>query len=153
MHEGGFPRIGLEPVTKDNEFTALSSPGVTRNGNSRMLEPTPAMRNASAMLGTQGYSLTANENFAVMNCWLSPEGDMYPCIYKAHQALLVALGFSDDSEMEDAGWIKLTRLRWCVTEVEAPLGVTDAQWSTIARWLELNQYPVQVLYELQRAAV
>jgi hypothetical protein len=76
-----------------------------------------------------------------MHGWLSPGGDLYPCAFKDHDVLCRALGYAHESVIENAGYCKLSNLEWLVSPRYCARELTDAQWTTIERWYDSNEFP------------
>ena len=104
------------------------------------LLPTPEMRQAKGRLESVGEVPTRDEELLAMNGWLAPDGTLYSCGYRTHDALCRALGFAHESGLEQAGYCKLSQLEWLVSARYCPRALTEAQWATIERWYARNGF-------------
>jgi hypothetical protein len=78
------------------------------------LLPTPEMRQAKGRLESVGEVPTRDDELLAMNGWLAPDGTLYSCGYRTHDALCRALGFVHESGLEQAGYCKLSNWSgWC----------------------------------------
>ena len=102
---------------------------------------TEEMRVAKAWL--EKVEIPAQQDTALLaiHGWLSPEGALYACGWEQHNVLTAALGFRHESDIEGAGYCKLSALRWLVQPRYCQTGLTEAQWETIERWYERNGFP------------
>lgn len=105
------------------------------------LEPTDEMRKAKSWIETVVTPPRADKTLLAMHGWLSPSGDLYACGWEDHDALTSALGFAHQSEIEAAGFCKLSRLEWLVAQRYRERELTAEQWTTIERWYERNNFP------------
>lgn len=80
--------------------------------------------------------------FHAINGWLDPEGKLYPCPPKQHDPLIVYLGFRFEYEAEDAGWCKLSNLRWLLGRRHGNRGLTTPQKRTLEQWHWTNGFPM-----------
>lgn len=120
-----------------------ASPNVGVGARRVMLQPTEAMQRARAWLETIKTPPEPDASLLAMNGWLCPEGHLYACAWQKHDPLTHALGFKHQSEIEEAGYCKLSRLEWLVEPRYRTQPLTAAQWQTISRWYETNGYPVE----------
>ena len=105
------------------------------------LVPTDEMRAAKAWLEKLEKPVRQDTELLAMHGWLSPEGKLYACGWKKHDELTSALGFAHESDIEAAGYCKLSQLKWLVQPRYAQQGINDAQWCTIEKWYQRNGFP------------
>jgi len=105
------------------------------------LLPTAEMRAAKGQLEAVLDPPIRDDECLSMNGWLAPDGTLYSCGYKTHDLLCRVLGFAHESEIEQAGFCKLTNLEWLVSARYCPRSLTEAQWATIERWYVRNSFP------------
>lgn len=68
--------------------------------------------------------------------WLSPSGDLYPCRYWEHIALIGQLIDGGEADAEKLGWKKLQNSKWfCMPEPE----LTQRQRDTIFDWCQKHK--------------
>lgn len=110
--------------------------------NARLgLEPTARMRRAKAFVEEIQCPPKPDKHLVAMNGWLCPQGQLYGCAWKNHDELTTALGYRHESEIEEAGFCKLSRLEWLVEPRYRTTPLTEAQWKTISNWYEKNGFP------------
>lgn len=105
------------------------------------LQPTDEMRRAKAWIEAIQCPPEPDHELLATHGWLSPDGILYACGWKQHDKLTLALGFKHEAEIEEAGFCKLTQVRWLVEPRYCGTGLTDRQWQTIERWYERNGFP------------
>jgi len=130
------PLIGLSPET--NEFQGvrkMSSPRTVK------LVPTDRMRQAKGWIEKISQPPEEDKELLAIHGWLSPDGKLYACSFKSHDVLCKALGFNHESEIENAGFCKLTEMAWCVAPRYSKVGLTPEQWRTIEQWYDSNDLP------------
>ena len=105
------------------------------------LVPTDEMRDAKAWLERLEDPVKPDRDLLATHGWLDPEGLLYASGWEKHNELTRALGFTHESDIEDAGYCKLSQLKWLVGPRYCKKGVTDEQWSTIEKWYQRNGFP------------
>lgn len=105
------------------------------------LMPTEEMRKAKAWLERIATPPQPDDELLAIHGWLEPEGRLYACGWEKHNELTKALGFGHESEVEAAGYCKLSALAWLVGPKYCQKGLTEAQWATIERWYARNGFP------------
>lgn len=105
------------------------------------LLPTDEMRAAKVWLETIASPPTVDDDLLAIHGWLCPAGKLYACGWEKHNDLTRALGYAHESDIEKAGFCKLSQLRWLVQPRYCARPLTDAQWGTIERWYEKNGFP------------
>jgi hypothetical protein len=132
--ESGMPRL------------ARSSAGPVN-----VLVPTDAMRRAKSSLAVNQGKPIEDRELLAMHGWLSPDGTLYACEFEKHGTLADALGYDHESKIERAGYVKLTQLKWLVEARYCGESLTAAQWETIERWYEKNDFPEEHFIRLTAA--
>ena len=105
------------------------------------LLPTDEMRAAKAWLEVVETPARPDTELLAMHGWLSPDGQLFACGWQKHNELTAALGYRHESELEAAGYCKLSQLQWLVGHRYCQNGLTEKQWETIERWYERNGFP------------
>lgn len=105
------------------------------------LEPTEMMRRAKSWVEAISHPPVAERSMLAMHGWLSPAGELFACGWQKHDDLARALGFLHQSEIEGAGYCKLSNLEWLVAPRYRTRELTEAQWETIGDWYEQNGFP------------
>jgi hypothetical protein len=105
------------------------------------LQPTDEMRCAKGRLERLVDPPLQDSELLAMHGWLAPDGTLYSCGYRCHDALGQRLGFAHESDIEQAGYCKLSNLEWLVAARYCPRALTEAQWDTIERWYTRNAFP------------
>lgn len=105
------------------------------------LTPTEAMREAKGRLENIGSTPIVDKDLLASHGWLSPDGALYACGYKAHDMLCRLLGYEHESAIENAGFCKLSNLEWLVSARFCARELTEAQWETIEDWYSRNNFP------------
>jgi hypothetical protein len=105
------------------------------------LVPTEEMRKAKGWIEVIKKPPEPARELTVIHGWLSPEGVLFACAWEKHNELTKALGFSHESEIENAGYCKLSQLKWLVQKRYCANGLTEAQWATIEQWYARNGFP------------
>ena len=105
------------------------------------LLPTDEMREAKLWVEQILVPPTPVSDLLAMHGWLAPSGQLFACGWEKHNELTTVLGFKHESEIEQAGFCKLTQLRWLVEPRYCENGLQAAQWETIERWYERNKFP------------
>jgi hypothetical protein len=119
--------------------SARREPGPERRLPS--LHPTEQMRRAKGRLESLSDPPRADTELLAAHGWLAPDGTLYACAFKQHDALGRALGFEHESHVEGAGYCKLSNLEWLVSARYTARALTDAQWATIEAWYVSNDFP------------
>lgn len=119
-------KVGIEPVET----------GVVPND----LVPTEEMRRARLWLEKIEEPPLPDKELLSVHGWLSPEGELYACGWERHDELTKALGYRHESDIEEAGFCKLSRLTWLVQPRYCKSGLTESQWETIERWYDRNGF-------------
>ncbi|TVS18455.1 MAG: hypothetical protein EA417_03290 [Gammaproteobacteria bacterium] len=99
------------------------------------------MRQAKAFVEEITSPPSPDDSLLATNGWLCPEGRLYACAWQKHDDLTLALGYRHQSEIEEAGFCKLSRLEWLVEPRYRTTPLTEAQWKTISNWYERNGFP------------
>jgi hypothetical protein len=105
------------------------------------LMATEEMRAAKAWLENVRVPAQPDPDLLAIHGWLSPDGTLFACGWEQHNELTAALGFRHESEIEAAGYCKLTALRWLVETRYCQHGLTENQWATIEKWYARNGFP------------
>jgi hypothetical protein len=92
------------------------------------------------------FKLWPSHTLHCNNGWLSPEGELYPCLFAGHTRLGQTLEkmhgakFFDHRYMEKLGWIKLsTSLAGWYQWIPEDATPTQAQIDTIYEWCKVNK--------------
>lgn len=129
-------------MESEREFAPIVVPSVRAEAPRRpKLEPTEAMRRAKAWVEAISHPPVPEKSMLAMHGWLSPEGDLYACGWQKHDELARALGFLHQSEIEGAGYCKLSSMEWLVAPRYRARELTEQQWETISEWYEKNGFP------------
>jgi len=123
------------------EERPITSSGIDNRGPRSVLAPTEEMRKAKAWLEVIKRPPEPDEQLLAIHGWLSPTGELYACGWEKHNDLTRALGFQHESEIEEAGFCKLSQLNWLVQARYCDQSLTAAQWTTIERWYARNGFP------------
>jgi hypothetical protein len=118
---------------------AGNSSGMVTQGMA--LLATEEMRGAKAWLEVIEKPPVPDNELLAIHGWLSPEGILYACGWERHNELTEALGYRHESDIEKAGYCKLTQLKWLVGPRYCERGLTNEQWETIEKWYERNGFP------------
>lgn len=105
------------------------------------LIPTNRMRQAKGWVERIAEPPVEDAQLLAIHGWLSPEGKLYACSFKCHDLLCKALGYRHESDIENAGFCKLSEMAWCVAPRYRKVGLTSEQWATIERWYDNNDLP------------
>lgn len=137
----GLVPAGHVPFLDGPGTPQVDDPWLLQESRLPPLLPTAEMRAAKGRLEPVQDPPTEDEDLLAMNGWLAPDGTLYTCGYKTHDALCRILGFKHESELEQAGFCKLANLEWLVSPRYCPRELSEAQWGTIERWYERNRFP------------
>lgn len=130
------------PIDADDGLTGEPNRGlVLRKSMRGTLTPTQRMRDAKGWLEVVENPPRADDQLLAIHGWLAPDGTLFACAWEKHNELATALGFSHESEIESAGYCKLSQLKWLVNPRYCARRLTRAQWKTIEEWYERNGYP------------
>lgn len=133
-----------------NNIPYLDGPDIARQpvlgcnsteGRHAGLTPTEAMREAKGRLENIRSNPVVDKELLASHGWLSPDGALYACGYKAHDMLCRMLGYEHESAIENAGFCKLSNLEWLVSARFCARELTEAQWQTIEEWYNRNRFP------------
>lgn len=105
------------------------------------LRPTEEMKRAKGWVERISKPPVPDNDLLATHGWLSPSGELFACGWEKHTELSRAMGFSHDSEVEAAGYCKLTQLNWLVSPKYCACPLTMEQWKTIEKWYEKNRFP------------
>jgi hypothetical protein len=76
------------------------------------------------------------------NGWLSPRGELLPCKWRAHSNLSKIIGYANEYDLEEKGWIKLTQMKWLTKNRYSANKLTDDQYNTILNWHKSNNIEI-----------
>jgi hypothetical protein len=113
------------------------------------LVPTTRMKQYNANLPQTLEVLVEDNRLFSINGWLSPHGVLYACRWRQHRNISLALDMASEAQMERAGYIKLTNMKWLVENRYCTGNITQKQIDTIANWFALNELSIQTFEKLK----
>lgn len=94
----------------------------------------------------RAFDLAIDENQCLLdrellsvNGWLCPDGNLYACSWMQHSECLLKLGYKNEREAVQNGYIRLTEMKWKLETFEKERqSITGKQLSTIIEWHRKN---------------
>lgn len=147
---------GYESQTENTELNLLGKKG-KRGKPSLRVEPSNAMIRFNHSIpiydGTEKQSdLIVDESLLSINGLLSPMGVMYPCQHGNHEKMTQCLGFQSKYELENAGYVMLSRCKWWIEPQFVSRPPTREQWKYIEAWWMSNGMDRKAFFDLKDRA-